>query len=589
MAKNKHLFESIPKRPGVYLMKDKPGRVLYIGKAKNLFMRVKQYFIPGRDGREMVPYLTAKVDSIETVILPTEKEALLLESSLIKKHQPPYNILLKDDKSFISIMVTHKDKWPMLKLIRSIGPPKEKGLHFGPYTSAFAARQTLEIMQRIFPLRQCSDRELKSRKRACLLYSIKRCMAPCVHRCTKDAYDEHVKRAIMFLRGQDRQILIDLKKEMEKASALLEFEKAGALHRTIKQINEVTAHRKSLVHSEKADTDVFNMVRSKDSAVIVHLIFRGGKLSGTEQYKIAKTPSNDNEIWESFFLQHSNLAKQVVIPIELKSKNTLEELLNVNFICPKIGSKKKLLDLALQNALTNHFDEDTLLDMQESLSLTRTPIQIECFDTSSISGSDIVASLVGFTDGTYDKNKKRLFSLKTIAKSDDYGALREILLRHYTKAKAHDQLPDLAIIDGGKGQLNVAKKVFEELDIASIDLISVVKDDAKHTRGLTQERVFVTHKDEAISLPPQSSVLLLLQRIRDEAHRAAITYHRAKRSKRTIQSALDKIPGVGPKKKSLLLKHFGSVANIQKATLEELLQIRGLSEKDCRLIKTLLN
>ncbi|MCH9613199.1 MAG: UvrABC system protein C [Chlamydiia bacterium] len=568
-------------------MKDKTGKVLYVGKAKNLLSRVKQYFIPGRDGREMVPYLTAKIVEIETIVLPSEKEALLLESTLIKKHQPQYNILLKDDKSFISLVVTIKDQWPMIKLVRSLGAPKGDGLHFGPYTSAFAARQTLDILQRIFPLRQCSDRELKSRKRACLLYSIKRCIAPCVNRCTKATYDEHVKRAIMFLKGQDKQIVKDLKAEMEKASALLEFEKAGAILRTLKQIDEVTTHRKSLVYSEKEETDVFNLVRSSDSALIIHLLFRDGKLTGTHQYKIAKTPSSDGELFESFFLQHKNLAKNVIIPLELSNKQTLEDLLGIKLIYPKIGSRKKLLDIALQNALTHSFDEDTLLDMQETLHLNRSPVQIECFDTSSISGTDIVASMVGFTDGAYDKTKKRLFALKTVDKSDDYGALREVLRRHYTKAKAEDRLPDLTIIDGGRGQFNVAKTVFNELDIASVDLISVVKEDAKHTRGLTQERVFIEKQQRPISLPPQSSVLLLLQRIRDEAHRAAISYHRSKRKKRTIQSALDTVPGIGPKKKALLLKHFGSVAAIKKATFEELREVPGLSEKDCRLLATL--
>lgn len=568
-------------------MKDTSGKVLYIGKAKNLFLRVKQYFIPGRDGREMVPYLSAKVAAIETIVLPSEKEALLLESTLIKQHQPQYNILLKDDKSFISLMVTTKDEWPMIKLVRSLGAPKEGGLHFGPYTSAFAARQTLDILRRIFPLRQCSDRELKSRKRPCLLYSIKRCIAPCVNRCTKTTYDEHVKRAIMFLKGQDKQIVQDLKADMEKASKRLEFEKAGSILRTLKQVEEVIEHRKSLVYSEKEETDVFNLVRSFDSALIVHLIFRDGKLIGTHQYKIAKTPSSDEELFESFFLQQEHLAKNVIVPLELANKKTLEAHLNIRLIHPKIGSRKKLLDLALQNALTESFDEDTLYAMQETLNLARLPIHIECFDTSSISGTDVVASLVGFTDGAYDKTKKRLFTIKTALKGDDYSALYEVLHRHYTKAKANDQLPDLTIIDGGRGQFNVALRVLNELNIASVDLISVVKEDAKHTRGLTKERIFIQGQESPISLPPQSAVLLLLQRIRDEAHRAAISYHRNKRKKRIIQSALDTIPGIGPKKKAILLKHFGSVAAIKKASFEQLREVPGLSEKDCRLLAAL--
>lgn len=586
-------LEKIPKEPGVYLMKDKKGEVLYIGKAKELHKRVKQYFVPGRDGRMMVPFLTSQVTQIDTIVTFSEKEALLLENTLIKRHQPKYNVLLKDDKTFISLSINHKHQWPMIKLVRYRGKPKGNGLHFGPYTSAFAARQTLDLMTRIFQLRQCSDRELASRSRPCLLYSIKRCLAPCVNKCTKEEYDTEVKRAIEFLKGNNKEIIKQLKKEMEAASDKMEFERAGALKKTIGQIEHVTGNQQSIVRSKGKDCDIFALYHEGKYHIISQLMFREGRLIGADHFKFVELASTDQEIWESFLVQHyqgkTSLPPEMLLPIELKQKEALEEILSVKIIHPQKGEKRTLIELALKNAKALFSQElsreELLLDLQETCGLDRCPVRMECFDTSNISGTNLVACMVGFTDGKRDKERTRLFKIKGVDKPDDYGALREVLTRHYTKAKEKDELPDLAVIDGGKGQLNVALEVFRELEIASVDVISLAKEDARHDKGLNFEKIFTPHHKDPIFLSPRSSTLFLLQQIRDEAHRVAITFHRKQRSKRLIQTELDAIPGIGPKKRTLLLKHFGSVKQIKQAKRDELAKLKGLSARDLDAIE----
>ncbi len=589
---NPENLKRIPSEPGVYLMKNEGGKILYIGKAKQLRKRVKQYFIPGRDGRMMVPFLTSQVAQIDTIVTFSEKEALLLENNLIKKHQPKYNVLLKDDKTFISLTVNHRHKWPMICIVRHRGKPKEGELSFGPYTSAFAARQTLDLMNRIFKLRQCSDRELSSRHRPCLLYSIKRCIAPCASKCTKEEYNEEVSRCIDFLKGNDKQVIKNLKEEMLKASECLEFEKAGALSKKINQIEHVTHSKQTIVRSKGKDCDIFALYHEGKHHIISKLVYREGRLIGTNHFNFIELASTDEEIWESFLLQHYQQKEfrppEVLLSSPLRNQKTVEELIGVSIMRPKRGEKAHLIQLALKNAKSlfteEQSKEDLLLDLQETCGLAHYPVQIECFDTSNISGADLVACMVGFTNGKRDKEKTRLFKIKGIDKPDDYGAMREALLRHYTKAKKKDDLPDLTMVDGGKGQLNVALEVFKELEIANVDIISLAKEDGKHDKGLNFEKIFIPHKKDPIFLSPRSSTLFILQKIRDEAHRVAITYHRKRRSKRLIQTELDGIPGIGQKKCTLLLKHFGSVKRIKEASKDQLEELPGLSKKDVKAL-----
>jgi excinuclease ABC subunit C len=577
-----------PDQPGVYLMKDEKGTVLYIGKAKNLKVRIKQYF--GADQREMIPLLGPQIDAIETIITLTEKDALILENNLIKRHKPKYNVLLKDDKTFISLCIT-RHRWPMIRLVRYKGKPPDDGIYFGPYTNALAARQTFDLIQKLFPLRQCSDAELASRKRPCLLYDIKRCIAPCMNLCTEDEYEKHVDAAMRLLKGKDKDVLVELKRRMDAASYNLEFERAQEFHHMIQQIEHVTQIQ-HVDNPAAKDCDVIGMHREGDGVLIALLFFREGKLVASEHFSFHLIASTDAEIIETFLFQNYKnkpVPSEILVPHELAP--ALSEILNTDVHAPKKGKKADLIEMADRNAKAlfvreqdaRSLKEKMLLDLQETLQLTRFPRRIECFDTSNISGTDPVASLACFVNGEKDKSRTRLFKIK--GKSDDYAAMKEVLTRHFTREKEKNDFCDLLIVDGGKGQLNVAIEVFKELNIASVDLIALTKEEARHDKGLTQERIFVPNRKDPYIIDPRSPLLFLLQKIRDEAHRQAIEFHRKRRSKRTISSALDDIPGIGPIKKKRLLQRFGSVKAIKEASVEELKSVKGITDKDIEKLR----
>ncbi len=588
-----------PTEPGVYLMRDVQGVVLYVGKAKNLRTRLKQYFAESGDQRQMVPYLIAQVEAIDTIVALTEKDALILENNLIKRHRPKYNVLLKDDKTFVSLMVTDH-KWPMIRLIRYKGKPKNDGVYFGPYTNALAARQTFDLILKMFPLRQCSDAELASRQRPCLLYDIKKCIAPCVGKCTEEEYGSHVAGAMRLLKGQDKEVLKELERRMEAASLAMEYERAARYLEMIHQIEHVTQVQ-HVDNPAAKNCDVVGLYREADAVMITLLFFREGKLIGSEHFSFHQIASNDAEIVESFLLQHYKnlpaLPLEIIVPTALSQTAALEEILaetaqrRVAILTPVKGKKRDLVEMGQRNAKAlfireqdaRSLKEKMLLDLQETLQLTRFPRRIECFDTSNISGTDPVASLTCFINGEKDKSRKRLFKVK--GKGNDYAAMREVLYRHFAKEKEKGDFCDLLIVDGGKGQLNIALEVFLELGIASVDAISLTKEEARHDKGLTQEKIYVPHRKDPILIDPRSPLLFLLQKIRDEAHRQAIEFHRKRRSKRTISSALDNVPGIGPTKKKRLLQRFGSVKAIQQASREQLEEVPGLTKGD---IETLL-
>ena len=585
-----------PDQPGVYLMKDARNEVLYVGKAKNLKSRLKQYFAKSGDQREMVPYLIEQIETIEPIVALSEKDALILENNLIKRYRPKYNVLLKDDKTFISLLVT-QHRWPMLRLIRSKGKHKEKGAYFGPYTNALAARQTYDLILKLFPLRQCSDAELASRKRPCLLYDIKRCCAPCAGKCAKEEYDQMVQGAVRLLKGQDKEVLKDLRAAMQEASNRLEFEKADGLLTMIRQIEHVT----SVQHVDNPfakDCDVIGIYSEADALMLALLQFREGKVIGSEHFSFHSVASSDEEAIESFLLQHYRLSKivpeEILLPLDLPSILALQEILSeaqgrkIGLMRPQKGKKADLVEMAMRNAKAlfcreqdeRSLREKMLLDLQETLQLTRYPRCIECFDTSNISGTDPVASLASFIHGQRDKSRTRLFRIKESKTSDDYSSMREVLRRHFLRQKEKNDFCDLLIVDGGKGQLNCALEVFQDLGIASVDLIALTKEGARHDKGLTREKVYLPHRKDPIMIDPRSPMLFLLQRIRDEAHRLAIEYHRKRRSKRTFQSELDDIEGIGPIKQRRLMSYFGSVRALKAATKESLQNVDGLTRMD---------
>ncbi len=601
MSYDPQQIDLFPTKPGVYIMKGRRDVVLYVGKAKNLRQRVKQYFIPGRDSREKVPHLVARVHNIETIVVSSEKEALLLENTLIKEHLPHYNAIFRDDKTYISLKINHKSTWPMVQLVRYKGKPKPDGLYFGPYTSAYAARQTLDLIHRIFPLRQCSDQEFARRTRPCILYDMKRCIAPCVERCTKEEYDHHVRTTIQFLKGQDQDVLKELRAEMTTAADALEFERAGVLLNTIRYI-QATIEKQRVVKVGGGDSDIFGVFREGEEVMVSQILYREGRLMGTRSYSFSGLAQDDAELLESLMMQRYEIAEdlpeEILLPVNVEDSAALEEIFttrkgrNVQVLTPQRGDKLKLVEMAYANAESAYrrekdakvVIEKMLTEMQEQLRLTNYPRRIECFDNSHISGTEPVSSLVAFTEGEKDSKRYRLYKLKNTAASDDYGAMREVLTRRYRRAKEENDLPDLLIVDGGKGQLNSALKVMEDLDIVTVDVIGVAKEQGRHDKGITGEQVFLPNVKDPVRLKKTSPILFLLQKIRDEAHRSAVAFHRKRRSKGTLRSALDSIEGIGPKKRQLLLRHFGSVAKLREATAEQLHAVPGLSQSNVKAL-----
>lgn len=598
-------LDLFPAQPGVYIMKDRHAAVLYIGKAKNLRSRVKQYFLPGGDGRIMVPYLIAKVETVDTIIVASEKEALLLENNLIKEHQPQYNALLKDDKTYIALKVNHKNPWPTVRLVRYRGRPEPDGLYFGPYTSAYSARATLDLLNRIFPLRQCSDQELARRTRPCILYDMKRCIAPCVHKCTREEYNKLVDNTIRFLRGQDKDILKDLYHEMEIAAEALEFEKAGSLLRTIRQI-ERTVEGQNVDKPLGEDSDAIGVFRQGEDVIVSQLFFREGKLMGSRHYDFSNIAQDDSELIESFLIQQyekqDEMPQNILIPLALENAETIGDILSadkrrkVYIQTPQRGERRALLDLARLNAEATfkkekdegEIREKTLLEMQERFRLTRYPRRIECFDNSNLFGSEAVSVMVAFTDGLKDKSRYRKYKVKTVSGPDDYSTMMEVLLRRYKRAKEENDMPDLLIVDGGKGHLNVALKALAELNVISVDVIGIAKEEGRHDKGMTSEQVYLPNSKDPVFLRHTSPILYLLQKIRDEAHRFAITFHRKRRSKALTKTALEDIPGIGPVKRKMLLRKFGSVKRLLETSEEELRQIKGLSRSNVESILTFI-
>lgn len=599
MLFDRETLVTFPTSPGVYLMKGANGDILYIGKAKNVRQRVRQYFFTNGDGREMVPFLIAKVCKIDTIVVTSEKEALLLENTLIKQHRPHYNALLKDDKTYIGLRINVKHRWPMASLVRYKGKPKPDGLYFGPYTSADAARQTLDFIQRSFPMRQCSDQELVRRTRPCILYDMKRCIAPCVNRCTKEEYDELVQRTIKFLRGQDREVLKELYKEMDQAAESLEFEKAGMLLKTIQHI-EKTLEEQKVDRPLGADADALAVFRQGDEVILTQLIIRGGKLTGSQNYDFKNIWEDDIELLESFILQHYEKfekPREILLPYQPEDVEALEEILStpkrkVQVLAPQRGEKKALVEMALANAEATFkkekdahaIREKILLEMQDRFHLSRYPRRIECFDNSNIAGTMVVSSLVAFFDGVKDTKRYRKYKIRNMTGSDDYAAMREALERRYRRAKEEEDLPDLLIVDGGKGHLNIALKVLADLEIITLDVISLAKEAGRHDKGATIEQVFLPNIKDPIILKRNSPVLFLLQQIRDEAHRSAITFHRKLHIKKNLTSAVDGILGIGPVKRKILLTHFGSLKKLLEASEEELKGVPGLNARNVQAI-----
>ncbi len=556
-------INNLPTNPGVYLFKDKKGTILYVGKAGNIKHRVSSYFQKpaGKDVKTLT--MLEKVADIDTIVTDTEKEAYILENHLIKEHRPRYNVKLRDDKNYPCLRLSVEEEFPTLSIVRRI--KKDRSVYFGPYPSATSLKETLKLIRRLFPIRTCLDTKFSYRLRPCINYEMDRCAGPCCGKIDPIQYREIVHQVRMFLEGKNKDLVERLKKRMEEESAQLHFEKAAKIRDQIRHIEEVIEKQK-IVSRDFLDQDVIGFHRQDHTIIVYPLFVRGGKLLGGKGFTLPSSGLPDEEVLYSFLHQYYREGKfipdQILIPKAIPEQTLVEQRLTdlkgkrVQVLVPVKGDKKHLLQMACENAekfllaeAEIEKDRKKLLEaLKERLHLRKLPRRIEAFDISNLQGGYAVGSMVSFEDGEPAKERYRHFKIKTIEGADDYGMMYEVLLRRYQKAAQENDLPDLVLLDGGRGQLNVAQEVFKELKIKEIDLISLAKErtiEAPH-RSLprkSEEKIFHPQYKEPLILGRHSSLLHLLDRIRDEAHRFAITYHKKVRTKETIKSELGRNSG----------------------------------------------
>lgn len=574
-------------------MKDKKDKILYIGKAKNLKKRLSQYFLKKGGRGKNIDILLPQIKEISTIETTTEKEALILESNLIKQHRPKYNILLKDDKSFITIVITD-ERWPLLKVVRKKAGRDEN--YFGPYPHARAAKATIDLLIRLFKFRQCSKREFEKRKRPCILYEIKKCLAPCVGLCSHEEYKKNVEYAKKILKGESKEIIKELKKKMNVASDGLRFEEAEKFSKMVKMINHIqeVQHVDNLISK---NLDAIGIYRENSSLSISKLMFRENRLIGSYNFNFENILTEDTEeIVQTFLVQHyrNNLPAEILV--DLRKKETISKIISkkkrVKITEPKRGEKKRLMEMAYKNAKSQFFlmqkkkleKESLLFDLQKILLLKNFPKEIVCFDVSSLSQTSKVAAKVSYINGKEEPSKTKLFKIKTEKKGDIY-AIYEAIFRFLKRAIEEKKMPDLIMIDGGAAHLKIAKKAVEDLLVTSIDLIAISKEKSRHDRGLSQEKVHIIDKKEPIILDRRSPILFLLQRIRDASHRKALLFLKKREKKKITLSALDEIQGIGDIRKNRLLYHFKSLEAIKKASLEEIAKAAKISKTLAKEIK----
>lgn len=581
-----NIVDNAPASPGVYLMKDREARVIYVGKANNLKKRLRAYS-RGIDSRFMVPFLVSKVHDIECIVTESEKEALILENTLIKEHRPRYNVIFRDDKTYFTIRIDLTSSFPRFQLVRR--PKKDGARYFGPYPSSTSAKETLRFLQSMFPLRTCGDQELKSRKRPCLEYEIRRCCAPCIARVDAPAYQQLVKDSVAFIEGRGEKLIADLRERMNDASEMLRFEEAAFLRDRITAIEE-TLEKQRVVSMSLRDLDVFGMYREGVMTQVCVVYVRKGKIIGKKAIPVLKVQSESSEIISSLVKQYYDdeayIPDEIIIPVAIEDRLAIKEWLSekkgsaVSVTVPKKGERLELLRIAGSNAESVFSTERQLADMEETLMemarvlhLTREPSRMECFDISNIGGTHAVGSMVTFADGKPWKAGYRRFRIRTVKEADDYAMMYEILSRRF---RGKENLPDLIIVDGGKGQLQVALTVLKDLHVQGVDVIGLAKGARKQTFHGGHDHVYCIGKKNPLYLAKWPEVLFLLQRIRDEAHRFAVAYHRKVKHRKDFRSELDAIPGIGAFRKKALLEFFGDIKKIREAPMEELQKVSSI-------------
>lgn len=588
-------LKNLPKTPGCYLFKDKNGKIIYVGKASVLRNRVRSYFQSSRSAHPKLTALVRRIEALEWIVTDSEVEALILENNLIKKHQPRYNINLKDDKTYPYIRITNED-FPQVFITRK--QVRDGSLYFGPYTNVRNVRFTLKSLLQIFPIRSCKHRftrEVIEKKKVplCLDYYIKKCKGPCQGLQSREAYGQMIERVQSFLKGKTDSLVKELRTEMEALSNAMEFEEAARTRDRLQALENYRNAQK-VVQNDFKDRDLMALVREDDAACAVVFRIRDGKIVGRTHFYLEQADwQSDSEIMttfiEKYYFKSDDIPGEILLSQEAEGAKAIEIWLGqraqhvVHITVPQIGKKKKLLDMAAKNAAyllaelklqkmkARDYVPHSVQALQKGLKLKKTPRRMECFDISNIQGTDPVASMVCFVDGKPKKSEYRRFKIQSKDTPDDFAMMREVVQRRYRRLIKEDKtLPDLIIVDGGKGQLSSACEILSELGIREQPIIGLAK---------RLEEVFLPGFSEAQMLPKTSSALKLLQQIRDEAHRFAITFHRERRRKRTLTSQLDDIAGIGPARRNSLLKIFGSVKKISQSSVEELRQKGKLPPK----------
>ncbi|MBM3152318.1 MAG: excinuclease ABC subunit UvrC [Chloroflexi bacterium] len=609
------ILSTLPPKPGCYLMKNAGGEIIYVGKAVSLKNRVRSYFHADAGHDQKTRRLVREISDLEWIVVGSELEALILEMNLIKKHRPKYNIRLKDDKRYPYIKIHWNEPFPRVTVTRQMSDDGAR--YFGPYTSAWAVYQTLDVLRKVFPYLTC-DREITGMdKRACLYYDIKLCIGPCIGAVDQAGYRQMISDLQEFLNGHSEPIVGRIQAEMEQAAGDLRFEKAAALRDQLKAIQGIVERQKVVFPADYIDSDVLAMARADNEACVQIFFIRGGKLIGREYFVLEGTEdSADADVMagfiKQFYTEAAFVPPQVMLPQEIEEAKIIQEWMRsrrgggkVEILAPREGQPQELVQMASENAsetlqalraqwqADTHRQEAALAELQAELGLATPPNRIECYDISNTQGTAIVASMVVFTQGVPDKKLYRRFNIESVVGApDDFASMQEALTRRFRRWQSAQEtagqpgsrpdpsfafLPDLLIVDGGKGQLGRAVAVLEKFDLlGKVPVAGLAKQ---------EEELFLPGRSQSLMLPRHSQGLYLIQRIRDEAHRSAITAHRKRRAKLGMASQLDSIPGIGPAKRKTLLKIFGSVEGIRQATVVELTAVSGINQALAESIK----
>lgn len=598
MPIQEEFLKNLPLSPGVYLMMDRKGKVLYVGKAAQLRNRVRSYFVKGGDERPRIPHLIRRVESVRTILTETEKEALILENNLIKQHRPPFNVCLRDDKSFFSLRLNVSHPFPRLTLVRTQRVKPDGERYFGPYSSARDARITLRFIRRLFPLRQCTERQLETCKRPCLNCQMKRCLCPCAGRVDREEYGRMVKGVTLLLQGKAEDLIKSLKHEMEDAAKNLRFEEAARIRDRLYSI-ERTLEAQNVSFFHLKDLDVAGLVSEEpDLFAVAILSFRKGNLLSKESFLIRNPALDEEEVLASAIKQYYGsgglVPKEVLVSRLIEDSDPIEAWLSdlrgnrVTIRVPSRGQGARLMNLALKNALDALLGEkqkDTLAGALEriakKLHLGEPPHIIEGYDISNIAGTEPTGVKVSFKEGKSDKSAYRTYKMRDFSNQDDPGMIHQTLSRR-VKHVDDDPMPDLFLIDGGKSQLNAAvAALHEQLGPAAPPVVGIAK---ARSEG-EEERFYLFNRKNPVVFPRGDPGLMLLMRVRDESHRFAHASHTKRRQKTVIRSALDDVPGIGPKKRQVLLARFGSVKNLLATADEEIADVAGITSKDVQNLR----